>query len=138
MSMDLIKLEFETGKDQNLTLLTDQVNQKIQEAKAARGLCILFNPHSTAGLTINSYLDENTGKDLCEEMNRLVPTRVDFHHIYDTPQDASAHIKSSLSGNSLTLIIERGKLLLGSSQGVFFWEFDGPRQRSVYVKIIKE
>lgn len=69
-------------------------------------------------------------------MNRLVPTRVDFQHVRDTPTDAAGHIKSSLIGTDLTLIIENGDLLLGRSQGIFFWEFDGPREREIKVKII--
>ena len=65
-----------------------------------------------------------------------MPTRTDFHHIFDTPADAAAHIKASLIGNTETVLIENGELVLGHSQGLLFYEFDGPRQRKVMVKII--
>jgi secondary thiamine-phosphate synthase enzyme len=76
--------------------------------------------------------------DLQSEIDRLVPTRTDFQHIFDTPSDAAGHIKSSLIGNQITLIVEQGKALLGSSQGIFLWEYDGPRQRQVLCKVIAD
>ena len=71
-------------------------------------------------------------------MRRLVPTRTDFLHIFDTPADAAGHIKASIIGSSETLLIEEGQLVLGHSQGVFFYDFDGPRQRRVLVKIVSD
>jgi len=79
-----------------------------------------------------------TPEDIVDEIHRLVPTRVDFKHIYDTPADAAGHIKSVLIGNSLTLIIKGGKALLGGSQSIQFFEFDGPRERSVYLQILSD
>ena len=133
----LFTLDVETHSGQEMILLTDQVQELIKQAGVEEGLCFLFVPHVTAALTINSYLDPNTSLDLVDEVDRVIPTRVDFHHILDTPADASAHVKSSLIGSDLTLIIHAGKLLLGGSQGIFFWEFDGPRNRKVMVKIIE-
>ena len=126
-----------TQERQDLYLITEQVQQAITESGVKQGICVLFSPHTTAGLTINSYLDPATGKDLQFEIDRLVPTRLDFIHIVDTPSDAAGHIKSSLIGNQLTLIIQDSKVVLGSSQGIFFWEYDGPRKRKVLVKIIE-
>lgn len=126
-----------TQERQELYLITAQVQQAVTESGVQQGICVLFSPHTTAGLTINSYLDPTTGKDLQFEINRLVPTRLDFIHIVDTPSDAAGHIKSSLIGNQLTLIIQDGKVMLGSSQGIFFWEYDGPRKRKVWLKIIE-
>ena len=77
-------------------------------------------------------------KDIQDEIRRLVPTRIDFKHQHDTPQDAAGHVKSSLIGISLTFIIEDGTLLVGHSQGVYFLEFDGPRRREYYVKILSD
>ncbi|WP_404819452.1 YjbQ family protein [Lacticaseibacillus paracasei] len=71
-------------------------------------------------------------------MQKLIPTRIDFKHQVDTPQDAAGHIKATISGDSLTFIVTNGELLLGSSQGVYFMEFDGPRQRTFYVKVISD
>ncbi len=91
----------------------------------------------TAAITINSPLDANTARDIVDDIRRLVPTRTDFHHIFDTPSDAAAHIKASLIGNTETVLIENGDLVLGHSQGLLFFDFDGPRKRQVMVKIIE-
>ena len=133
----LFTLPVETTKGQEMVLITDQVKEIVKKAGVKEGLCFLFIPHVTGALTINSYLDPDTSRDLLDELHRLVPTRVDFHHILDTPADASAHVKSSLVGTDLTLIVHEGGLLLGPSQGIFFWEYDGPRSRKVMVKIIE-
>lgn len=132
----LKEITIESRERQELYLITEPVQQAIAESGIQSGLCILFSPHTTAGLTINSYLDPATAKDLQFEIDRLVPTRIDFMHIFDTPSDAAGHIKSSLVGNQLTLIIHDGKAMLGGSQGIFFWEYDGPRKRKVFVKFI--
>jgi secondary thiamine-phosphate synthase enzyme len=82
-------------------------------------------------------MDPRTAADISTEVRRLVPTRVDFEHFYDTPSDAAGHIKTTLIGNSQVLVITGGKLLLGHSQGIFLFEFDGPRQRQMMVKIME-
>ena len=113
-----------------------QVQGAIDESGVQAGLCAIVVPHTTAGITINSGLDPATPNDILADLKRLVPTRVDFEHQYDTPADAAGHIKATLVGHSVTLVIEGGKLLLGHSQSVMFYEFDGPRQRRVQVKIL--
>jgi secondary thiamine-phosphate synthase enzyme len=134
---NLFTLKVDTQKGQEMVLITDQVKELVRQTNVKEGLCFLFIPHVTAALTINSYLDPNTSLDLIDEVDRVIPTRVDFKHILDTPADASAHVKASLIGTDLTLIIHEGELLLGPSQGIFFWEYDGPRNRKVMVKIIE-
>jgi secondary thiamine-phosphate synthase enzyme len=116
--------------------ITPHLRQAVQQAGVAEGICVVFVPHTTAALTVNSALDPATPQDIIQDLKRLVPTRVDFIHQYDTPADASGHIKAALIGHSLTLIIAGGKLVVGSSQSVLFYEFDGPRQRQVQVKVI--
>jgi secondary thiamine-phosphate synthase enzyme len=133
---NLFTLNVESRKGQELILITDKVKDLVKQVKVNNGMCFIFNPHSTASLTINSYLDPNTQVDLDNEIDRLIPTRVNFHHIFDTPADASAHIKASVVGSDLLLIIKDGELILGKSQGIFFWEFDGPRDRNVIIKIV--
>ena len=118
--------------------LTEDIKQFVSESGIKNGCCIVFTPHTTAGLTITSFRDPNGLMDIREEINRLVPTRIDFKHQHDTPTDAAGHIKSSLIGVSLNLIINDGNLLLGHSQGIYFLEFDGPREREFYVKIISD
>ena len=98
------------------------------------GICVVFVPHTTAGLSISSFWDPKGLEDIHDDIDRLVPTRIDFKHQFDTPQDASSHVKSVIVGVSLTLIIAEGAPLLGHSQGMFFNEFDGPRQRQFFVK----
>lgn len=131
-----IKLDLKSNERQEMLVITDLVRDALSEKDVEDGLCFLFCPHTTAGLTINSYLDPATAKDLIHEVDRLVPTRTDFIHVFDTPSDAAGHIKASLVGGQLGLIVEDGELQLGGSQGVFFWEFDGPRKRQVYLKVL--
>ena len=130
--------DLKTSKRQELIVITETVGEIISENDVESGHVILFCPHTTAGLTVNSYLDPATAADLIHEIDRVVPTRTDFNHIFDTPSDAAGHIKASIIGGQITLIVDKGKLQLGRSQGIFFWEFDGPRPRQVYVKIIQD
>ncbi len=129
-------IRFDTPRGDALVDITAQVQRAIAESGIAAGLCAIVVPHTTAGLTINSGLDAATLEDIVAELKRLVPTRVDFAHQYDTPADAAGHIKATLVGHSATLVIEDGKLLLGHSQSILFCEFDGPRKRRAQVKII--
>ncbi|RME63990.1 MAG: YjbQ family protein [Caldilineae bacterium] len=129
-------LDFRTNESQELYRLDEQVQDVVVRSGVEEGVCHLYCPHTTAGLTINSALDPMTPKDILFEMNRLVPTRVDFFHTFDTPTDASGHIKATLTGVHLTCLIHQGRLMLGHSQSILFAEFDGPRNRQVYVKIV--
>jgi secondary thiamine-phosphate synthase enzyme len=131
-----ITIDVPTQQRQQLCLVTDSIQQAIAESGIEAGICLIYCSHTTAGLTINSYLDPATIADLQDEIDRLVPTRTNFKHIFDTPSDAAGHIKASLIGNQLLLIIHEGQAVLGPSQGVFFWEYDGPRSRRLYLKII--
>ncbi len=128
-------IEFSTNDRQTWVNLTDKIKEFITESEIKEGLCVVYNPHTTGGLFINSYLDPNTPKDILHEWDRVIPTRYDFFHQFDTPSDASGHVKSTMMNVSLPLIIHEGKLVLGHSQGVLFAEFDGPRDRKVIVKV---
>jgi len=116
--------------------ITPQVREVVKKTGVKAGLCALIVPHTTAAITINSALDAATPEDIVADLRRLVPTRVDFKHQYDTPADAAGHIKSTVIGQSVLVIIDHGALLLGGSQSILFYEFDGPRQRQVQVKVI--
>lgn len=115
--------------------ITPEVKKTVEESGVQEGICIVYNPHSTAGLAVYSPWDPAGFVDLDEEISRLIPTKVDFKHQHDTPQDAAGHVKSALLGVSGTFIIHEGKLLIGGSQAIYFLEFDGPRKREFYVKI---
>jgi len=131
------KIDIQTARGDSLVDVTAQVRDLITASGVTDGICALFVPHTTAAITVNSGLDPATVQDIVADLNRLVPTRVNFIHQYDTPADAAGHIKAALIGHSVSLIISGGKLTLGSSQSILFYEFDGPRQRQIQVKIIQ-
>ena len=132
------RVKFRTSSRQELVNVMNQVKEILSKSGVQEGMCYIYCPHTTAGLLVNSYLDPNTPKDITFEIDRIVPTRVDFFHMNDTPSDASGHVKSSLVGVDLSFIVHEGKLMLGHSQGILFAEFDGPRDREVYVKVVAD
>ena len=130
-------IHVETPKGDSLTKITEQVQEAVSQNGLKSGLCFMVVPHTTAAITINSYLDPATALDIVSDIRRLVPTRTDFHHIFDTPADAAGHIKASLIGNTEAVLVEEGELVLGHSQGLFLYDFDGPRERRVLVKLFE-
>ena len=132
----LRELNIETPPGDALIDITADVADAVAESGITAGICVIIVPHTTAGITLNSALDSATIEDIVADLRRLVPTRVDFAHQYDTPADAAGHIKAALVGHSVTLALVDGALSLGGSQSLLFCEFDGPRARQVQVKII--
>jgi len=124
-------------KFRDVYAITDEVKKIVRESGVQDGACIVYIPHTTAGLTLTSFWDPAGFEDLQDEICRMIPTRIDFRHQHDTPQDAAGHVKSSMVGISLSLIVSGGELLLGSSQGIYFLEFDGPRNREYFVKVLE-
>ncbi len=124
-----------SSKQTELIDITRPVQEAVQRAGVKEGLCVIFTPHTTAAVTINENADPSVPRDILMELNKIVPFEDRYQH---TEGNSAAHIKSSLIGCSETLFIESGKLLLGTWQGIFFCEFDGPRNRQVYVKVIAE
>jgi secondary thiamine-phosphate synthase enzyme len=131
-------VELETPPGESLLNITDQVKAAVKASGLADGLCVVFVPHTTAGLIVNSGADPATAADIGSELRRLVPTRVDFHHTYDTPADAAGHVKVALISTSVSLIVSNAELVLGRSQSLMLAEFDGPRQRQVLVRVIAD
>jgi secondary thiamine-phosphate synthase enzyme len=134
----LTKIKIQTPPKESLINITEQVKEAVRASGVQEGLCVLVIPHTTAAITLNSALDAATATDIISDVRRLIPTRVDFNHIYDTPADAAGHIKSTLIGASVTLIVTKGELLLGGSQFILFYEFDGPRQREINIRIMED
>lgn len=116
--------------------ITDEVKEMVREEGIKSGLCCVYVPHTTAGITLYSGVDPLGLLDLNDAVKQMIPTRADFHHQCDGPTDAAGHIKSSLIGASMTFIVEDGELVLGGSQSIYFFEFDGPRDRQYFVKVI--
>ncbi|HEY60805.1 MAG TPA: YjbQ family protein [Anaerolineae bacterium] len=134
----ITKVEIQTPAGENLVDITKEVQQVVHNSGIEEGLCILYVPHTTAGITINSAMDNETLKDIISEFHRLVPTRVDFNHTYDTPSDAAGHIKSVLTGSNISLLVVDGELLIGSSQSILFFEFDCPRSRKIFMRVLSD
>ena len=116
--------------------ITEQVRSAVSASQVQEGIVVIMVPHTTAGVTIISFPDPLGLEDVNDEIIRLIPTRIDFKHQHDTPQDAAGHVKSVLVGVSLSVIVSERKLALGHSQAIYFFEFDGPRQRKFNVQVV--
>jgi secondary thiamine-phosphate synthase enzyme len=127
-------ISIRTNKRNELVDITDEVRRLVRESGVKEGICVLFCPHTTAGLTINENADPSVRLDISDHLSDLVPERKIYKHLEG---NADSHIKSVLVGQSLSLIIENGDIVLGTWQGVFFCEFDGPRNRKILVKILE-
>jgi secondary thiamine-phosphate synthase enzyme len=114
--------------------ITDRVAAIVRESGAESGICVVFVPHTTAAVTINENADPDVPRDICAKLAELIPERGGYRH---AEGNSDAHIKSSLVGASETVIIEGGRLVLGTWQSLFFCEFDGPRSRRVYVTVVE-
>lgn len=114
--------------------ITGHLKKTLAESRTAAGTMTIFVPHTTAGVTINENADPDVVSDMIGHINKSVPFNDNYAH---GEGNSAAHIKSTLFGPSLTVIIDQGELLLGTWQGVYFCEFDGPRMREFYVKIVE-
>jgi secondary thiamine-phosphate synthase enzyme len=130
----VIQLQIRTSGRQSFEDITQQVQRVVSESEVQEGLCHLFCPHTTAGLTLNENWDPAVQEDMELVLDDLIPQRRDFRH---GEGNSPAHVKSSLMGASQTLFISEGRLVLGSWQGVYLAEFDGPRTRRVLVKVVE-
>lgn len=114
--------------------ITDKIQEVVKDEGVAGGICYIYVPHTTAGITINEGADTSVQRDIQVALTKLVPFEADYSH---REGNADAHIKSTIVGVSKAVFIDEGKLLLGTWQAIYFCEFDGPRHRRVAVKIIK-
>ena len=112
--------------------ITSKIREVVQKSDITDGICYVYVPHTTAAVTINENADPSVSRDIIYELNKIIPFSDGYHHLEG---NSAAHIKSSLIGVSEMIFIENGKLVLGTWQGIYFCEFDGPRTRKVYVKI---
>ena len=113
--------------------ITEEIRSLVRESGVNKGICHIYVPHTTAGVTINEGADPSVKRDIITALNRLVPFEGDYQHVEG---NSAAHIKSTLVGTAQIVLLEEGKLLLGTWQSIYFCEFDGPRHRRVLVKIV--
>ena len=113
--------------------VTEEIKDLIKESGVKSGICYIYVPHTTAGVTINEGADPSVKRDILTTLNRLIPFEGDYQHMEG---NSAAHIKSTLVGSAQFVLIEDGKPLLGTWQSIYFCEFDGPRHRRVLVKVI--
>lgn len=122
-----------SAQRENLYDVTQQVREAVAKSGVANGIAVIYCPHTTAGMTINENADPDVIHDLLIGLNKAFPDRSEFHH---AEGNSAAHLKASAMGSSVTIIIANGTLLLGTWQGVYFCEFDPPRSRKFYVKVV--
>jgi secondary thiamine-phosphate synthase enzyme len=132
--VSFVELNIRTSKQIEMLDITQQVNQALQKNNITGGICCIYSPHTTCGVMINEHADPSVAQDIIETLNKIIPHHGDYHH---REGNSPAHIKTVLVGSSVNLIIDSHKLQLGTWQGIFLCEFDGPRQRKVWLKFIK-
>ena len=127
------KIYLKTSNRAELQDITSRIQDVVEKSKIKEGVCFIFCPHTTAGLTINENADPSVRRDMISALNKVIPKNGNYEH---NEGNADGHIKSSLFGSSLTVFVEGGRLALGAWQGIFFCESDGPRSREVWVKVL--
>ncbi|OGW15862.1 MAG: hypothetical protein A3G93_00420 [Nitrospinae bacterium RIFCSPLOWO2_12_FULL_45_22] len=129
----VLRVQVRSRGRSDLIDITEKIRALVRESKVQDGICFLYVPHTTAGILINENADPSVARDILNELERLIPWDGHYQH---REGNAAAHIKSSLAGASETIFIEAGELALGTWQGIYLAEFDGPRQRNVWVKFL--
>jgi secondary thiamine-phosphate synthase enzyme len=133
--MTSYKFTIKTSSKVEFREITGEVEKLIRESGVRSGVCHVFVPHTTAGLVVNEHADASVVADVGARLAEIVPENGKYRHLEG---NSPAHIKAALVGGAQTLFIDDGRLVLGTWQGLFFAEFDGPRSRSVLVKIIAD
>jgi secondary thiamine-phosphate synthase enzyme len=128
------KFSLKTHQRCELVDITDQVRQAILKSTIKNGICIVYCPHTTGAITINESYDPAVQEDIAYATGKIVPNYKEFKHMEG---NSDSHTKTSLIGPSETIIIDNGKIMLGRWQGIYFAEFDGPRTREVWLKLIE-
>jgi len=113
--------------------ITPQVREAVAQSGIVEGIAVVYCPHTTSGITINENADSDVIYDLFIGLNKAFPDRAEFRH---SEGNSAAHLKASVIGSSVTVIVDEGKLVLGTWQGIYFCEFDPPRRRKFYIKVL--
>lgn len=128
-----MELTIRTTKEEEFINITNMIRQEVIKSSVKEGLVTVFVPHTTAGITINENADPDVVYDMLLGLRKVFPESSEFRHMEG---NSHAHLKASAMGSSITVIIEKGTLKLGTWQGIYFCEFDGPRTRKVYIKVV--
>ena len=128
------EIRVETRSNAQMIDITAKVQEIVKESGVRDGLCYVFIPHTTAGVTINENADPDVVTDILKETAKMVPWEDGYRHVEG---NSAAHIKASMMGFSQVVFVENGRLVLGTWQGIYFCEFDGPRSRKALVKIVE-
>ncbi len=134
MTNNLYLFDITTEKKQTFINIDEYLQQALSRSGVKNGIMLVFCPHTTAGITINENADPDVKKDLSLGLNQTFPNKEEYVHMEG---NSDGHMKSSVVGASETLIISKGRLILGTRQSLYFCEFDGPRERHFFVKIIE-
>jgi len=128
----IYRLNIKTHSKVEFQDITDRVNDALSKSGVEEGICVIYVPHTTAGVLINEHADPDVVADIISRLDAIVPQQANYKH---GEGNSAAHIKAALMGPSAAVIVQYGELALGTWQGVFFCEFDGPRNREVLIKV---
>jgi secondary thiamine-phosphate synthase enzyme len=131
-----LNLSIQTPSQTSFVEITRRIQDVLSEEQFDDGVAVVFVPHTTAGITINENADPNVVRDFLADLDRLVPHSQAYYRHYEG--NSAAHLKASFMGSSVSVIVENGKLSLGTWQGIYLCEFDGPRNRRVNVKLLMQ
>lgn len=126
-------IEIRTKSREELIDITSEVQEAVRKSGVVEGICLVYVPHTTAAVAVNECADPDVRSDILMALKKAVPDTLAYSH---SEGNSPAHVKATLVGPSLSVIIEDAKLVLGTWQGIFFCEFDGPRSRKVWVRIV--
>ncbi|MFC2171341.1 secondary thiamine-phosphate synthase enzyme YjbQ [Acidobacteriota bacterium] len=130
----MARIDVKTSRKVEFIDVSAKIEEEVRKAGIEDGLCLAYVPHTTAGILINENADPSVAEDIIAALDRSVPENLSYRHLEG---NSPAHIKASLTGSSKMIIVESGRLKLGTWQGIFFCEFDGPRGRQLWVKLIE-
>ncbi len=131
--MKSVTLNIKTNTHTEMQEITDRVQEAVSDSGVEDGICMLFVPHTTAAVTINENADPDVVRDFIKELDKIVPWDDGYHHFEG---NSAAHLKASIIGFSEYIIVENGRLQLGTWQGIYFCEYDGPKSRKLKIKIM--
>lgn len=129
----MIRFDVKTSRREEFVDITNKIQLAVDQSGITNGMAVCFIPHTTAGITINENADPDVKRDLLYKLSKEIPQSDEYHH---SEGNSDAHLKASLMGFSLTVLVENKKLVLGTWQSIYFCEFDGPRTRKLLVRVI--